>query len=1069
MGDPDVAELAERVGKVGMRPDDGTAGWRWNPKPFIDSTSGTTVGMTIEIVPYSDQTPKAPPMLSQADVDDPQQLIFASYGGYTRLLQTFEKGYRSETSNQISMLPPGVDKTDLVGNQEEINVMLIQRAQSKLKEYDNMENFVFLPIEGRCALKVTTQYGNINNVPSKPGMLYIEIKLVGRRNPLDVAERKQIPNGDLLIKAFTVVAQPPTTDNPISFSKQYGDTFTVEEPFVIAGAGQQHPIGAQEASSDMMNSFFHKMDDRNRRLRVDVYACDDGKTGYPDMDEHGRPIEKTSHKRLIRTDYFNVDYRWRSLQREKWRSPIAPSGYDRAEPYQQRAPEIYPQDHPIFGEWYQARRGPPKLLKPGRWEKADGFRYNEQGFESIPVDERNGIMNESELRVYELGIWEGIKRMQMIAIIGSKRIAQVIDETPQLKLSSNDPASNRIRLELDFKRMQLQKQNNPEVLMQHTWIHTYGATVIELFKTLMDHSESDTSLRENPVWVGFAMDVAREARWYLNRNPFKRVRDSDDYRTNPSYNQWRIDLEQVDEFLGDKLPSDDTEGQSDYPPELAELDSQEQQTRYQLLQLQAEENSSRAGVAQYEVEERRQLFDQYTDRVKEIQKQRELIKQRLGVSGSVPQQGTAPSGEEASSSSSSAPAIEDPPQRAPGELPPLQIIGDEEAGKPIRAIIFGWDGVFTTRVPLTDIVSADDPRAQVPDSEIINTDVGSFKQIYKYEDQAYYGKDVAHYRRLSNQDFIEMLGGSVALNKLADFFAACWQNDTNRPGYPMCEIYIISRDSQKESIDLALSAKESEDDEKERMERWGERNKASWVNSVDLINFMGRSTPPRDQFDKSHIIAQDAKDRLSYFAPSEVDNSVPDESAVIQKLMAENDWGPEQVLIVDWERQAHMRQPQMMPDGGYDMGSESVYNLVANPGQIFPVKAYLRASQEAYSMQPSSKAKTSPALMDAFLQDQKKVGQTWGAVGHLQALYEAVGIEPIKPLDEYANVKPEDENWTEEQWYRIQNDMDPDTGMPIEEEEDPGSPGSQGSGSGAGPSAAQTLTADAELPEDEED
>jgi len=97
------------------------------------------------------------------------------------------------------------------------------------------------------------------------------------------------------------------------------------------------------------------------------------------------------------------------------------------------------------------------------------------------------------------------------------------------------------------------------------------------------------------------------------------------------------------------------------------------------------------------------------------------------------------------------------------------------------------------------------------------------------------------------------------------------------------------------------------------------------------------------------------------------------------------------------------------------------------------------------------------------------VGQTWGAVGHLQALYEAVGIEPIKPLDEYANVKPEDENWTEEQWYRIQNDMDPDTGMPIEEEEDPGSPGSQGSGSGAGPSAAQTLTADAELPEDEED
>ena len=78
--------------------------------------------------------------------------------------------------------------------------------------------------------------------------------------------------------------------------------------------------------NDMLNSIMDDQDDRHRSIVVDVYAVDDGVTGYPVMGDDERPSLELSHRRRIR-DIFTVDYRWRHPLRERARSRYTPEDW----------------------------------------------------------------------------------------------------------------------------------------------------------------------------------------------------------------------------------------------------------------------------------------------------------------------------------------------------------------------------------------------------------------------------------------------------------------------------------------------------------------------------------------------------------------------------------------------------------------------------------------------------------------------------------------------------------------------------------------------------------------------
>ena len=106
---------------------------------------------------------------------------------------------------------------------QQLKEEVLLKSKQVLDSYEDMDQFNFLFLDSKIGINIIYQYGNLNNVPEKAGMLYVEVKLVGRRNPETRAQMVG-DDADLLLHTFTAVAEP---EQDIGYDKPFGTARTV--------------------------------------------------------------------------------------------------------------------------------------------------------------------------------------------------------------------------------------------------------------------------------------------------------------------------------------------------------------------------------------------------------------------------------------------------------------------------------------------------------------------------------------------------------------------------------------------------------------------------------------------------------------------------------------------------------------------------------------------------------------------------------------------------------------------------------------------------------------------------
>ena len=267
------------------------------------------------------------------DMPNPEELIYADQGGFNAWIDQAQQDADTQEAEAIAQGMP--DATTV--SEKRMRFVLDNSAINQGKH-----NVTWMrPRKAKFALAYKLQYGNDRDDTSRPGLLRCEFRVENVPSPLDVNQmltEQYIGHCDITSDAAAAAAEAEEAEEAAGLgpaspaSPAYdSDTEDATRPTGEVVEGESQGIAILDLtetgtdvtsllSEDCATSFLRTDNDRTRVVTMDVLAADDG-DGFPAVDDDGKPSwERTRYKVHLMTLAWNIEYRWRDIERERQRS-----------------------------------------------------------------------------------------------------------------------------------------------------------------------------------------------------------------------------------------------------------------------------------------------------------------------------------------------------------------------------------------------------------------------------------------------------------------------------------------------------------------------------------------------------------------------------------------------------------------------------------------------------------------------------------------------------------------------------------------------------------------------------